>query len=284
MGDFTEAARTADVAQELAHCYGDNATKLNALRAQLEVRYASGDINSAREALSRMLNELSSASRPDVLPIYVWLAETVGRWEWPGLHNRLFPVLLERVVGLKAHREAIRVCLQWLNSTVQTGDQKAIETLLERTIERARNMGEIPFFTEQLGRAAAEMTHLRVDAHFDLLSGEFYVPDLFGEGHGPVTPPLPITLERPVQLLDIAEKMSIESENKLAQLRVATTKLGVIYDTRERLTELLARWNLSTMRNNPFASWNWLKCSTRASSGLKKSNDYQKASSCWRVI
>ncbi|MEE2786298.1 MAG: AAA family ATPase [Myxococcota bacterium] len=243
MGDFTEAARTADVAQELAHCYGDTLTKLTALRAQLEVRYASGDINAAREGLSRLLTELDTASRPEALPIYVWLAEAIGRWEWPGIHNRLFPVLLDRVVALKAHQEAIRVCLQWLNSTVQTGDPAAVEMLLEQMIVRAQGMGETAFFTEELARAAAEMTHLRVDAHFDLLSGEFYVPDLFGEGHGPITPPLPVTLERPIQLLDIAEKMSVESDNKLAQLRVATTKLGTIYEVRERLAELLARWN-----------------------------------------
>ena len=73
MGDFTEAARNADMAQQLAQFYGDPQTKLKAFRAQLEVRYASGDINAARDGLARLLEILSTAARPDAIPImYGW--------------------------------------------------------------------------------------------------------------------------------------------------------------------------------------------------------------------
>ena len=243
MGDFTEAARNADMAQQLAQFYGDPTTKLKAFRAQLEVRYASGDINAAREGLARLLDLLVNASRPDAIPIYVWLAEAVGRWEWPGLHGRLFPHLLDRVVTLGAHREAIKICMEWLGSTIQTSDAATVERLVGQTITQAEHIGELPYFAEELARCAAEMIHGRVDAHYDILSGEFYSPDLFGEGHGPVAPPLPITLERPTNLMEFAEEIAQQSENRLAQLRVATTKLGTIYEARERLTDLLDRWN-----------------------------------------
>ena len=92
MGDFAEARVNAEMARELTMRLKRTDIRLAALRTQLEVCYASGDTNAARAALVNMLDALSRADGPQALPHYLWLAEAFTRWEWPGLHDRLFPM------------------------------------------------------------------------------------------------------------------------------------------------------------------------------------------------
>ena len=72
---------------------------------------------------------------------------------------------------------------------ILVSDQDAITGLLDNAIRYAKANDHLPFLAEQLARYAADMIQTRVDSHYDLLSGEFYVPDLFGEGFGPQVPP-----------------------------------------------------------------------------------------------
>jgi tetratricopeptide (TPR) repeat protein len=242
MGDFAEARGTAEMARALAGRIERSEVSLEALRVQLEVCYASGDTNAARAALVQMLDALSGSEKDQALPIYVWLSEAFAKWEWPGLHGRLFPFILDQARSIGGHQEALHICLEWLVALVQVNDQPAIDKLLADTMSIASDTNEMAFLAEQLVRRATEMIQLRVDGHYDLLSGEFYVPDLYAEGFGPAVQPLTETLEQPVQMLELAREIATETGSRLVELRVATGALGAVLETRERLTELLERW------------------------------------------
>ena len=69
------------------------------------------------------------------------------------------------------------------------------------------------------------------------MSGEFYLPDLNG-----TTQPLNETLAIPVHLLTLAEHLAASTGQKLTELRVSRIILWVVYETRERLAELLNHW------------------------------------------
>jgi hypothetical protein len=189
-----------------------------------------------------MLSALNEAEKDNALPIYVWLSEAFAKWEWPGLHGRLFPFILNEARKVGGQKEALQVAMEWLVALVQINDQVAVERLLNDTIDAATENNELAFFAEQLVRRATEMIQIRVDTHYDLLSGEFYVPDLFGEGFGPSVQPLADSLEQPVRLLELAEHLATESNTRLVELRVITASLGIVLETRERLTEILERW------------------------------------------
>ena len=123
---------------------------------------------------------------------------------------------------------------------ILVSDQDAI-TGLWTTPSGMRGM--ITFLSRRgAARYAADMIQTRVDSHYDLLSGEFYVPDLFGEGFGPQVPPLEQSLEHPAQLMTLAIDLAKESERAVAVLRVSTTALAIILETRERLAEIVQRW------------------------------------------
>ena len=242
MGDFAEARRSADMAVDLALHLATPKERLEAMRVQLEVCYAAGDANAAREGLVQLLSELERAPRDDAVRIYCWLAEAIGRWEWDGLRVRLFPFVLERLGNLGAHREAIKARMEWLSSIVADGEGDPVDALVEGAIEDAKRCGEQAYLAEELARYAADLIQTRVDAQFDLLSGEFYPPQLFATGSGPAIMSLPIRLAEPVRLLIWAQSLAEKAAHQVSHLRVQTTALGIIYETRERCADLLDRW------------------------------------------
>ena len=242
MGDFAEARRSADIAVDLALHLASPKERLEAMRVQLEVCYAAGDANAAREGLVQLLSELERAPREVAVRIYGWLAEAIGRWEWDGLRVRLFPFVLERLRALGAHREAIKARMEWMSSIVVDGDGDAVDALIDGALEDAKRCGEQAYLAEQLARYAADLIQSRVDAQFDLLSGEFYPPQLFTNGQGPSLISLPTRLAEPVRLLLRAQDLAEKAANQIGHLRVQTTILGIIYETRERCADLLDRW------------------------------------------
>lgn len=242
LGDFAEARHHADAAVELARHLPDPRARLEAMRVRLEVCYAAGDANAAREVMVQLIGALDRAPTPEAVRLYTWLVEALGRWEWVGLHRRLFPYIIERLRALGAHREALRARLEWMSATVEGEDPDGPERLIDELIDEAAGVGETPFVAEQLARYAAELIQSRVDAHFDLLSGEFYPPDLYGEGEGPGAMTLGERMERPIALMEWAENLVGETDSRVSLLRVMTTALGVVYETRERFAELLDRW------------------------------------------
>ncbi len=242
MGDFTEARRSADAAVELGAHLPDAGPRLEAMRVRVEVCYAAGDNNAGRRALVQLLGALERAPRAEAIRINGWLAEAVGRWEWIGLQGRLLPFLLERLGELGADREAIKARMEWLAAAMEFDDNAAAEAMLIEVTREAERVQQTPYLAELLAIYATDLVQNQVDAHYDALSGEFYPPDLFGEGTGPTTLPLPERLGRPLDLMTRAEVLADQCGNKVAQLRVLTTMLGVIYDTRERFADLLDRW------------------------------------------
>ena len=240
MGDFAEARVNAEMARELTMRLKRTDIRLAALRTQLEVCYASGDTNAARAALVNMLDALSRADGPQALPHYLWLAEAFTRWEWPGLHDRLFPYVLDQAKRHGGHNEVLQISLEWLAMILER--PRCDHWPLGQRHPYAKANDHLPFLAEQLARYAADMIQTRVDSHYDLLSGEFYVPDLFGEGFGPQVPPLEQSLEHPAQLMTLAIDLAKESERAVAVLRVSTTALAIILETRERLAEIVQRW------------------------------------------
>lgn len=242
LGDFAEARHHADAAVELARHLPDPRVRLEAMRVRLEVCYAAGDANAAREVMVQLMGALSRAPRAEAVRIYTWLLEALGRWEWAGLHGRLYPYIIERLRALEAHREALRAHLEWMSANVEGDDPEGPDRLVQELVSEAARVDETPYVAEQLARYAAELIQSRVDAHFDLLSGEFYPPDLFGEGVGPAALTLGERLQRPISLLQGAADLVAGTDSRISLLRVMTTTLGVTYETRERFAQLLDRW------------------------------------------
>ncbi|MBV70615.1 MAG: hypothetical protein CMH52_04625 [Myxococcales bacterium] len=242
MGDFAEARATADMALGLAVRMEQETVRLEALRVYLEVCYASGDTNAARAALVRILDALNLCSPALALPVYVWLSEAFAKWEWPGLHGRLFPFILDQAQAIGGVREGIQIRIEWLVALIQVGDQDAVDDMLKDAISVGEEHQQLGFLAELMVKRATEIIEVRVDSHYNILSGEFYVPDLFGEGFGPSIQPLNDVLSESMQLLELAQELASNMEDSLVQLRVATSSLAVVIETRERLTDLLERW------------------------------------------
>jgi hypothetical protein len=114
MGDFLEAKRYSELAVELSTGRVANRIRVEALRVQLEVNYASGDTHAARLGLSRLLKELLNADEHVSITVLSWLSEAVGRWEWYGLQERLFEVILQRLSAMDAETAVNKVQLEWL--------------------------------------------------------------------------------------------------------------------------------------------------------------------------
>lgn len=241
LGDFAEAGRSADAAVEIARHLPDARVRLEAMRVRVEVCYAAGDANTAREVMVQLVGELARAPSSEAVRVLNWLAEAVGRWEWTGLHGRLFPYFIEQLRAHGGHREALRARLEWMAAAVDTENLGGPERLVDDALDEAREYDEVPYLAEQLARYAAELIQAQVDAHFDVLSGEFYPPDLYNENEDDL-PGLPERLERPVALMQWAEQIVAETDSRVSLLRVMTTMLSVVYESRERFGELLDRW------------------------------------------
>lgn len=241
LGDFTEAGQAADAAVELARHLPEPRVRLEAMRVRVEVCYAAGDANTAREVMVQLVGELARAPAPEAVRVLAWLAEAIGRWEWTGLHGRLFPYIIEQLRAHGGHREALRARLEWMAAAVDTENLEGPERLVDDALDEAREFNEAPYLAEQLARYAAELIQSQIDAHFDLLSGEFYPPDLYNETQDDL-PGLPERLERPVALMQCAETIVAETDSRVSLLRVMTTTLSIIYEGRERFGDLLDRW------------------------------------------
>ena len=241
MGDFTEARRLAAAAVEMSQHCPEHRLRMHMLRTQLEVHYSSGDHNGGREVLVRLLAELSRAPREDAARLYGWLAEALSRWEWAGLHERLFPYLIEQIRAAGDDRGVVRARLERLVSAPEV-DGHPPQSLLSQAVDEARALGQLPYAAERLALYASEMMQTVVDGHHDSLSGEFYPPDLFGEGLAPGTPSVLDRFAWPVQLMEEADELAREADHRIARLRVLTSMLGVVYEVRERCGDLLDRW------------------------------------------
>jgi hypothetical protein len=244
MGDFAEARAMADGAVQMAGHVDDAGLRLEAMRSRVEVCYAAGDHNAGRQSTVELLAELARAPRDEAVRVYGWLAEAIGRWEWAGLHDRLFPYVIGQLRTLRDDRAAIKAMMERLSASNDSDASSATPpALVEEVINEARATGQLPYAAEQMATYAADIIQGMVDAHYDSLSGEFYPPDLYGEGPTAHATPLPERLQWPVDLLDRAEGLARESENRIARLRALTTTLGIVYDVRERMGELLERWH-----------------------------------------
>jgi len=242
MGDFAAARRAADEAVRLAGHVAEPKLRLDAVCTHLEVSYSSGDHNAGRHSLVSLLHQLRSAPRDEAVRRYEWVAEAIARWEWPGLHHRFFPHVVDQLQALGAGREAVRARIERFTTTMEVGPGGQSEAMLDEIVIGARESEDLPYLAELLALYAADLIQGVVDTYFHSLSGEFYAPDLRDEGFGPNLPPLHQRLEPLCVLLGRADAIAGESEHRVAQLRVLTTSLGVIYETRERLGRLLDRW------------------------------------------
>ena len=165
----------------------------------------------------------------------------------------MFDVILTRLSTMKAEQAVNKVQLEWLAASAQAEMLDRSERLVERFIHEARSDESKGDFAEQLSRFASELNHARVDTHFDLLSGEYYSADL-------------LNTETSVQLFHLTERLTLvqdwfreaerlaqDSQSALAQLRVAAIELGTIYESRERLFELLDKWGRVNPDERPSA-------------------------------
>ncbi len=241
MGDFTEARRLIGAAVEMAGHSAESSLRLHVLKAQLEVHYSGGDHNGGRDALVRLLAELVRAPAPASARMHGWLAEALSRWEWAGLHERLFPHLLDQIRAAGDGRGVVRARLERLVAAPDVEGQPP-QALLDEAVEDARRLRELPYAAERLALHAAEMMQATIDSHHDSLSGEFYPPDLFGENTAPGAPSVLERFEWPVRLMEQADDLAREADHRIARLRVLTTMLGVVYEVRERAGDLLDRW------------------------------------------
>jgi hypothetical protein len=244
-GAFREARQVAEAAAEMAGHLQSPPARLAALRVLLEVCYSAGDQNAGRASLVRLLAELTRAPKEEARRVYAWLAEALSRWEWVGLHDRIHPYLIEQLRALGDHRGVVRARLDRLANAPEDV-QPSREALLDEAVSEARSLKQLAYAAERMATSAAELINALVDAHYDALSGEFFPPDLFGDhgGDGDTAAPQTI-LERlawPVYLMERAEELARESEQRITRLRVLNVMLGVTYDTRERFGDLLDRW------------------------------------------
>ena len=138
MGDFMEAKRFSELAVELSTGLIPNRIRVEALRVQLEVNYASGDAHAARLGLSRLLAELKHSDDRVSIRVLSWLAEAIGRWEWYGLQEKLFGIILGRLSALGATSAINRVQLEWLAASAQAEQLDRSEQLVERFIQEAK--------------------------------------------------------------------------------------------------------------------------------------------------
>ena len=245
MGDFTRARALADAAVELASYVTDGRLRLLAMRVRTEICYASGDQNAGRQNLADIYDEIALERAPteDAVRVLGWLAECVGRWEWIGLHDRLFPQLINRLQSLGAERAGIKARIERLAAAAEAEPSADVrDDRFDEVVREARARDQLAYAAELLAAYAAEIIQGVVESHYDTLSGEFYPPDLYGEGVGGQTASVAERLDWPVQLLDRAEELAHECGDRLTTLRVLSTMLGLFYDVRERCGELLERW------------------------------------------
>lgn len=239
MGDFRAAGH--DVTTALSFAGSDAALRVQVLRAQVEVFYASGRFIKGRAALlslSRATDDLPAEAAGDALR---WLVEVVGRWEWPGLHDRLMPYLIERIEARGLTRHGVQARVERLSAAVTHVNAALTAELLDATVQHIAQSAHVAEGADLLARCAAEIVRDAVDRHYDILSGEFFPPDLDGEIDHSVTD-LRAQLALPIELFDHAAELAAGAADPIGRVRVLTRILHGIIDARERLTELLERW------------------------------------------
>ncbi|MFN3199053.1 MAG: AAA family ATPase [Bradymonadia bacterium] len=243
LGDFAQARSLAEATVALSGHLAEPLPRLEALRVRVEVCYASGEQSAARLYLEEMFQQLEYLPGEGGVSILVWMAEAVAQWEWVGLHHRVFPRIIAALEARQNPRAALKARIERLACVTEMAPGYADhDTLLQAVCDQASAWEELPYTAELLSAYAAEMIQSIVDAHFDTLSGEFFPPDLYGVGQGPQPPPLEERLQRPLLVMERAADLAQASGHRISMLRVLTTRLGTLYDARERLGELLERW------------------------------------------
>lgn len=240
LGDFNQARHLVDAAVALANHGEDVALSLEALRVQIEICYAAGEQTMARSYLGELFGRLAHSPSEAAVPILVWMAEAVAQWEWVGLHGRYFPRIIDALEAHKSPKAAIKARIERLACGAEIGGYGEAPPMLKAICDQAQAQGEAPYAAELLSAYAGEMIQSVVDVHYDSLSGEFFQPDFYGLGDQP--PPLMERLQHPLTLMAEAERLAQDAGHRVALLRVLTTRLGTIYDARERLGDLLERW------------------------------------------
>ncbi len=250
MGQFDEARNLAAAAVELAGHLPTPELRLVALRTQLEVAYAAGDHAGGRAVIVKLLTELERAPNETSKGVYGWLAEALSEWEWPELHGRFFPHIVEKLRLLGDDRGVVRARLDQLAAASES-DGLPLEELLNQLVTEAQTLKQTPYLAERIARYAADMMQTVVDAHSDALGGEFYPPDLYGDSVPPGSQTVVERLQWPLTLIARADTLARDSDHRIARLRVLTTMLSCIYDVRERCGELLDRWTPSHGEHRP---------------------------------
>ena len=239
MGDFRGASH--DVTTALSFADPDAALRVQVLRAQVEVFYASGRFIKGRAALlslSRATDDLPAEAAGEALR---WLVEVVGRWEWPGLHDRLMPYLIERIEARGLARHGVQARVERLSAAVTHVDAALTAELLDASVRQIAESAHVAEGADLLARCAADIVREAVDRHYDILSGEFFPADLDGDIEHSVTD-LRAQLSLPIELFDHAAELAARAADPVGRVRVLTRILHGIIDARERLTELLERW------------------------------------------
>ena len=93
------------------------------------------ETHAARLGLSRLMRELDDVDDVICIQVLSWLAEAVGRWEWYGLQERMFDVILTRLSTMKAEQAVNKVQLSGL-LIAQAEMLDRSERLVERFIQK----------------------------------------------------------------------------------------------------------------------------------------------------
>ncbi|MGK0361879.1 MAG: hypothetical protein ACI9U2_004199, partial [Bradymonadia bacterium] len=239
MGEFDAAGH--DVTTALSFADPDAALRVRVLRAQVEVFYASGRFIKGRAALLSLSRATDDLPAEDAGAALRWLVEVVGRWEWPGLHDRLMPYLIERIEARGLTRHAVQARVERLAAAVTHVDAALTAELLDATVRQIAESAHVAEGADLLARCAADIVREAVDRHYDILSGEFFPPDFDGDEEQSVSD-LRAQLSLPIELFDHAAELAAGAADPVGRVRVITRILHGIIDARERLTELLERW------------------------------------------
>ncbi|MCB9547317.1 MAG: ATP-binding protein [Myxococcales bacterium] len=240
VGDFASARQDAVAAVTLAGHLPALDRRLDAGRTLVEVCYGAGDGAAGRRAMVELIRQADAAPDEQAVAVYEWLAELTARWEWVGLHDRLFAFFVARLEARGATKAAVKARVERLATALVAEDGPHLDALGEEVEAAAREAGHLAALAEMLARAGADVIRGLVERHFDGLSGEFFPPDLEGEDAG--AEPLRRQLARSTGMLATADALAEASGEPLARLRVLHGTLQVLFEGRERLLELMERW------------------------------------------
>lgn len=240
IGDFRAAQAELTSALSLARAQPDPTLRVDVLRAEAEVAYASGRLIKGRAALHRLAQATDALPPAAAGEHLAWAAELIGRWEWAGLHDQLFPALIKRIEARGETRFAVQARIEQLVAAVSLMDADRNAELLEESLAYIRESAHRAEGADLLARCAADIVRDAVDRHYDTLSGEFFPPDL--DGQDPQIVSLRSQLLLPIELFDHATELVSDAGDATGHVRVLTRVVHGIIDARERLLDLREHW------------------------------------------